>query len=55
MANLTVPQLIKIIIGIAVVVVVILGLFLFFKEQVIDFFNNFIGEEPQKFFLSFLK
>ncbi|MCK4647879.1 hypothetical protein KAT24_03055, partial [Candidatus Pacearchaeota archaeon] len=45
MANLTIPQLIKIIIGIFVVVVVVMGIFLFFKDTVIDFFKNLPGEE----------
>lgn len=45
MANLTVPQLIKIIIGIFVVVMVVIGIFLFFKDTVIDFFKNLPGDE----------
>ena len=40
MAELTISQLIKIILGILVVVVVVGGLGFFFKNYVIDFFNN---------------
>ena len=40
MAELTITQLIKIIIGILVVVAVVGGLYLFFKDYVIDFFKN---------------
>lgn len=47
MANLTIPQLIKIIIGIFVVVIVVLGIFLFFKDTVIDFFKNLMGGEEE--------
>ncbi len=38
--ELTINQLIKIIIGIFVVVVVVIGLYLFFKDSVISFFKN---------------
>jgi len=41
MAELTISQLIKIILGVLVVVAVVLGLYFFFKEQVIDFFKGF--------------
>jgi len=40
--ELTIGQLIKIIIGIVVVVVVITAIGFFFKESVIDFFKNMI-------------
>jgi hypothetical protein len=40
MAELTINQLIKIIIGILVVVAVVGGLYFFFKDSVMDFFNN---------------
>lgn len=42
---LTIEQLIKIILGIIVVVAVILGVYLFFKNNVIDFFKNLGGNE----------
>ena len=48
MAELTTSQLIKIIIGIFVVVIVVLGIFLFFRGSVIDFFKNLIGDEEEK-------
>ncbi|MAH03670.1 hypothetical protein CMI39_02690 [Candidatus Pacearchaeota archaeon] len=44
MAELTINQLIKIIIGIFVVVVVVGGLYLFFSNYVVDFFKNLPGE-----------
>ena len=47
MANLTVPQLIKILLGIFVVVVVVLGVFLFFRGTVLDFFKNLIGGDEE--------
>ena len=48
-------QLIKIILGLAVVVVVIGGIYLFFKYNVIDFFRNLGGEEPAEVVLSLIK
>ena len=45
MANLTIPQLIGIIVGVFVVVVVVVGVSIFFKDSVIDFFKNWIGGE----------
>ena len=50
---LTIEQLIKIIIGILVVVAVVLGIYLFFKNDVIDFFTNINQTEPAKI-LTFL-
>lgn len=49
MAELTIEQLIKIILGIFVVIAVVLGLYLFFKNQVIDFFKGFSAGPPQIF------
>lgn len=43
MAELTISQLIKIIIGAIVVVVVIVGLGIFFKSKVLSFFENLPG------------
>jgi len=40
MTELTISQLIKIIIGVVVVVVVVGGIGFFFKDYVIDFFKN---------------
>jgi len=42
---LTIEQLIKIILGILVFVAVVLGVYLFFKNYVIDFFKNLGGNE----------
>ena len=47
--NLTISQLIKIILGILVFVVVVLGVYFFFKEYVIVFFKNFVGNENSAF------
>lgn len=55
MAELTVNQLIKIIIGVSVFVVVVLGFYLFFKNKIIDFFQNIPTGEPAKFALSMVK
>lgn len=43
MGELTIGQLIKIIIGILVFVVVVFGVYLFFRDYVIDFFKNMFG------------
>lgn len=48
MAELTISQLIKIIIGALVVVVVVVGLSIFFKDYIIDFFKNILGEESEE-------
>jgi hypothetical protein len=45
MTELTTSQLIKILLGIFVVVVVVIGVFLFFRNTVIDFIKNLPGEE----------
>jgi len=50
LSELTVEQLIKIILGIFVVVVVIAGLYFFFKTQVIDFFKGISVGEPTQMF-----
>lgn len=52
---LTEEQLIKIIIGILVFVVVVLGIYLFFKDYVIDFFRNLGGEKAPEIILSLIK
>jgi len=55
LAELTIEQLIKIILGLLVVVAVIIGLYFAFKNQIIDFFQNLPGgEETAKLFLSLL-
>jgi len=50
--ELAIGQLIKIILGIFVFVVVVLGLYFFFKNYVLDFINNLSGGE---FWISLLK
>ncbi|MCL5018228.1 MAG: hypothetical protein M1416_00465 [Candidatus Pacearchaeota archaeon] len=45
MAELTTEQLIKIILGILVVVAVAVGLYFFFKEQILEFFRGFSPPE----------
>ncbi len=45
MTELTTSQLIKILLGIFVVVVVVVGIFLFFRNTVIDFIKNLPGGE----------
>ncbi|MCX6749604.1 MAG: hypothetical protein NTW17_02570 [Candidatus Pacearchaeota archaeon] len=52
---LTIEQLIKIIIGTLVFVAVVLGVYLFFKNYVIDFFKNLGGNETAKLMLSLIK
>ena len=54
MAELTINQLIKIILGVFVVAVVVGGLYLFFKNSVIDFIKNLFPENSTKFILSLL-
>ena len=55
MAELTINQVIKIIIGIFVVVVVIGGVYFFFKNYVLDFIKNLFEVEGSKLFLNLLK
>jgi len=45
LAELTTEQLIKIILGILVVVAVTIGIYFFFKEQIIEFFQGFSPPE----------
>jgi len=53
--ELTINNLIKIIIGLAVFVVVVLGVYMFFKEYILDFFKNQAGGvEAVKMFLSLI-
>jgi len=55
MAELAIGQLIKIIIGVVVVVVVVFGIYIFFKDYVIDFFKNMAGGSSAESFLYLLK
>ncbi|MDP3992051.1 MAG: hypothetical protein Q8P79_00915 [Nanoarchaeota archaeon] len=52
---LTIEQLIKIILGIFVFVAVVLGVYLFFKNNVIDFFKNLGGNETSNIILFLIK
>jgi hypothetical protein len=52
--ELTINNLIKIILGVFVFVVVVAGVYLFFKNYVIDFFKNFSFNETSKLFLGLL-
>lgn len=47
--------LIKILIGVAVVVVVVSGLVMFFRGKIMGFFENLPGEEQVQAFLTFIK
>jgi hypothetical protein len=51
MAELTVSNLIKLIIGILVFVVVVGGVYLFFKERIIGYFRSIFGTVSTKFIL----
>ncbi|MBU4069724.1 MAG: hypothetical protein KJ646_01970 [Nanoarchaeota archaeon] len=53
--ELTIEQLIKIIVGVFVVVIVVISLYFFFKNYVIDFFNNTLGGNITSFVLFLLK
>jgi len=52
---LEIEELIKIIIGLVVVVVVVVGIYLLFKNQIFDFFKGFSAGNVTKIFLSILK
>lgn len=53
---ITIDELIKIIIGIFVVIAVVLGIGMFFKNYVIDFFKNiFPSKEASNLVLCFLR
>lgn len=55
MAELTTGQLIKIIIGVIVVVVVVAGLGMFFRDKIISFFKNLPGGETVGIVFNLLK
>ena len=54
MAELSISQLIKIILGVLVVVAVVIALYFVFKDKIGTFFQNLPGDAP-KVFLSILK
>lgn len=55
MSELTIGQLIKIILGIFVVVAVGIGLFLFFKNQIFDFFKGLPAGNTTGIFMTLIK
>jgi len=55
MSELTISQLIKIIIGALVFVAVVIGLYFFFKNQVISFFSGFASNNTGGLFWSLIK
>jgi len=52
--ELTIENLIKIIIGAFVVVAVVLGVYLAFKNKILDFFQNLPSNFSSKFILELL-
>jgi len=55
MAELSINQLIKIILGVIVFMVVVLGIYFFFRNYVISFFKNIIPTNSTEIFLSLIK
>lgn len=54
MSEITISQVIKIILGVFVVVAVVAGLYLFFKGTVIDFIKNLMGDNNSTKFVLIL-
>ena len=52
--ELTIQNLIKIILGVLVFVIVVLGIYLVFKNYIIDFFKN-MGNETSNLILGLIK
>ena len=55
MSELTIEQLIKIIVGVIVVVVVVAGVYVFFKSKVFDFFQGISVGNSTNFFMALIK
>ena len=55
MSELAISQLIKIIIGVFVFVAIVIGLYFFFKNQVISFFSGFTSNNTEGLFWSLIK
>jgi len=53
--ELTITNLIKIVIGVLVFVIVVVGIYFFFKDYVIDFFKNIGGNQTAEVILGLLK
>ena len=52
---LSIEQLIKIILGVLVFVAVVLGIYFFFRNNILDFFKNLGGDKTAEAFLSMIK
>jgi hypothetical protein len=55
MSELTINQLVKIIVGIFVFISVVLGVYFIFKDKILNFFETLPTGNSTKFFLSFFK
>ena len=55
MSELTVEQLLKIILGICVVVAITIGLYFIFRNQIVEFLKGLPLELPTKFFMSIIR
>jgi len=53
--ELTIQNLIKIILGVLVFVIVVLGIYFFFRDYVIDFFKNIGGNQTAEIIISLIK
>jgi len=53
--ELTITNLIKIVIGVLVFVIVVVGIYFFFKDYVIDFFKNIGGNQTAEIIISLIK
>ncbi|MEK6913515.1 MAG: hypothetical protein AABW47_02485 [Nanoarchaeota archaeon] len=55
MSALTIEQIIKIILGLIVVVAVVVGLYLVFKNNFFDFFKGISVGDPAKLFIGLIR
>ena len=53
--ELTIENLIKIVIGVLVFVIVVVGIYFFFKDYVIDFFKNLGGTKAAEVVLALVR
>jgi hypothetical protein len=53
--QLTIENLIKIIIGVLVFVVVVVGIYFLFKDYIIDFFKNIGGNQTAEIIIGLIK
>ncbi len=54
MAELTIEQLIKIILGIFIVAAVVIGVYFFFRNSIIDFFKGLSAKNITKIFIALI-